>query len=141
MDTSRDPKRIVNPPMSFGKKRWTEIDKKVVFAFFVLHFLCIFAPFQMNRGALSICFALFIITGLFGITISYHRNLSHKSFKIPKWLEYSFAYCGVHAFQVWHLTHFILLLLQVNFKAYKYMCCLLMFHKILGWSNQLGEHA
>ncbi|XP_023528390.1 palmitoyl-monogalactosyldiacylglycerol delta-7 desaturase, chloroplastic-like [Cucurbita pepo subsp. pepo] len=109
MDTSRDPKRIVNPPMSFGKKRWTEIDKKVVFAFFVLHFLCIFAPFQMNRGALSICFALFIITGLFGITISYHRNLSHKSFKIPKWLEYSFAYCGVHAFQGdpinWVSTH------------------------------------
>jgi fatty-acid desaturase len=36
---------------------------------------------------------------MFGITLSFHRNLSHKSFKLPKWLEYTFAYCGVQALQ------------------------------------------
>ncbi|KAL2463070.1 Palmitoyl-monogalactosyldiacylglycerol delta-7 desaturase [Forsythia ovata] len=54
-------------------------------------------------------FGLYIITGLFGITLSYHRHLSHKSFKIPKWLEYIFAYCGVLAAQrdpiYWVSTH------------------------------------
>jgi stearoyl-CoA desaturase (delta-9 desaturase) len=44
--------------------------------------------------------ALYVITGMFGITLSFHRNLSHKSFKLPKWLEYTFAYCGVQALQV-----------------------------------------
>ena len=100
MDASREPKRIMKPPMSSLKKKWTNIDKKVAFTLFSLHFLCIFAPFQINWGAILISFTLYIITGLFGITISYHRNLSHKSFKIPKWLEYLFAYCGVHASQV-----------------------------------------
>ncbi|XP_013639747.1 PREDICTED: probable lipid desaturase ADS3.2, chloroplastic [Brassica oleracea var. oleracea] len=39
---------------------------------------------------------------IFGIciTLSYHRNLSHRSFDLPKWLEYLFAYGGVLAFQV-----------------------------------------
>ncbi|XP_022980468.1 palmitoyl-monogalactosyldiacylglycerol delta-7 desaturase, chloroplastic-like [Cucurbita maxima] len=109
MDASIEPKRIVKPPMSLRKRKWKKIDKKLAFSFFFLHFLCIFAPFQTNLGAVSICFCLFIITGLFGITISYHRNLSHKSFKVPKWLEYSFAYCGVHALQgdpiYWVSTH------------------------------------
>lgn len=100
MDASREPKRIVKPPMSFGKRKRIKIDKKVACVFFFLHLLCMVAPFQINWGAFSICLALFMITGLFGITISYHRNLSHKSFKIPKWLEYLFAYCGVHALQV-----------------------------------------
>jgi stearoyl-CoA desaturase (delta-9 desaturase) len=34
-----------------------------------------------------------------GITLSYHRQLSHKSFTTPKWLEYALAYCGAMAVQ------------------------------------------
>ncbi|OVA12994.1 hypothetical protein BVC80_8479g5 [Macleaya cordata] len=53
--------------------------------------------------------ALYLITGLFGITLSFHRNLSHRSFNLPKWLEYFFAYCGVQAMQGnpidWVSTH------------------------------------
>ncbi|XP_022158801.1 palmitoyl-monogalactosyldiacylglycerol delta-7 desaturase, chloroplastic-like [Momordica charantia] len=74
-----------------------------------IHVVCIFAPFYFNWSAFWVTFALYIITGLFGISISYHRNLSHRSFKLPKWLEYLFAYCGVHALQGdpigWVSTH------------------------------------
>ncbi|XP_031097084.1 palmitoyl-monogalactosyldiacylglycerol delta-7 desaturase, chloroplastic-like isoform X2 [Ipomoea triloba] len=62
------------------------------------HLLCLFAPFCFSWDAVGLAFGLYIITGL-GVTLSYHRNLSHKSYKLPKWLEYFFAYCGVHAFQ------------------------------------------
>nr|GMC92351.1 palmitoyl-monogalactosyldiacylglycerol delta-7 desaturase, chloroplastic-like [Ipomoea batatas] len=62
------------------------------------HLLCLFAPFCFSWDAVGIAFGLYIITGL-GVTLSYHRNLSHRSYKLPKWLEYLFAYCGVHAFQ------------------------------------------
>ncbi|MCL7035178.1 hypothetical protein MKW94_019405 [Papaver nudicaule] len=34
-----------------------------------------------------------------GISLSYHRNLTHKSFKLTKSLEYLFAYFGLHAAQ------------------------------------------
>lgn len=34
-----------------------------------------------------------------GITLSFHRQLSHRSFTTPKWLEYALAYCGVLAVQ------------------------------------------
>ncbi|XP_022980467.1 palmitoyl-monogalactosyldiacylglycerol delta-7 desaturase, chloroplastic-like [Cucurbita maxima] len=109
MDASREPKRIVKPPMSFGKRKWPKINKKIVFILFLMHFFCIFAPYQVNLGAISMCFVLYNITGLFGLTISYHRNLTHKSFILPKWLEYLFAYCGVHSFQgdpiYWVSTH------------------------------------
>ncbi|KAJ9559803.1 hypothetical protein OSB04_004963 [Centaurea solstitialis] len=37
--------------------------------------------------------------GRFGVTLGYHRLLCHRSFKLPKWLEYFFVYCGAHAFQ------------------------------------------
>ncbi|KAI3944530.1 hypothetical protein MKW92_049859 [Papaver armeniacum] len=33
------------------------------------------------------------------ISLSYHRNLSHRSFKLPIYLEYLFAYFGLHAVQ------------------------------------------
>lgn len=65
-----------------------------------IHLLCLFAPFTFNWAALGIAFGLYVVTGLLGITLSFHRNLSHRSFKLPKWLEYFFAYCGVQAVQV-----------------------------------------
>ncbi|KAJ6827802.1 palmitoyl-monogalactosyldiacylglycerol delta-7 desaturase, chloroplastic isoform X1 [Iris pallida] len=46
---------------------------------------------------------------MLGITLSYHRHLSHRSFKLPKWLEYTFAYLGAQAGQGdpldWVCTH------------------------------------
>uniref|UniRef100_A0A0A0K8P8 Fatty acid desaturase domain-containing protein n=2 Tax=Cucumis sativus TaxID=3659 RepID=A0A0A0K8P8_CUCSA len=43
------------------------------------------------------------------ISVSYHRNLAHRSFKLPKWLEYSLAYIAAHAIQGdpidWVSTH------------------------------------
>ena len=42
---------------------------------------------------------MYFITGCLGITLSYHRQLSHKAFTTPKWLEYTLAYCGAMAVQ------------------------------------------
>lgn len=41
----------------------------------------------------------YVVTGMLGISISYHRQLSHKSFRCVKPLEYFFAYCGALAFE------------------------------------------
>lgn len=81
-------------------RKWNSLDVATVGVVIAMHLLCIFAPFTFNWGAFSVAFGLYVVTGLLGITLSFHRNLSHKSFKLPKWLEYIFAYCGVQALQV-----------------------------------------
>lgn len=91
------------------RRKWTTIDKRSAGAFLVMHLLCLLAPFYFTWPAFWLAVVLYIITGLFGLTLSYHRHLTHKSFKLPKWLEYTFAYIGVHTFQGdpidWVSTH------------------------------------
>ncbi|XP_027344671.1 palmitoyl-monogalactosyldiacylglycerol delta-7 desaturase, chloroplastic-like isoform X2 [Abrus precatorius] len=92
----------------FGRK-WNSLDVGTAGMVLAMHALCLFAPFQFNWQAFWVAVALYFVTGLFGITLSFHRNLSHRSFKLPKWLEYFFAYCGVLALQGnpidWVSTH------------------------------------
>lgn len=84
----------------FWGRKWNSMDIVTAGAVVAMHLLSLFAPFTFNWGAFWTAAALYVITGLLGITLSFHRNLSHKSFKLPKWLEYFFAYCGVQALQV-----------------------------------------
>ncbi|CAI9767228.1 unnamed protein product [Fraxinus pennsylvanica] len=90
-------------------RKWNSLDVATVGVVVAMHSLCLFAPFTFNWGALWVAVGLYIITGLLGITLSFHRHLSHRSFKLPKWLEYFFAYCGVQALQGspidWVSTH------------------------------------
>ncbi len=86
-------------PSSFNR-RWSSKDISIAGFMTFMHTMCLLAPFTFSWSAVRLCVALSFITGMFGITLSFHRNLSHKSFKLPKWLEYTFAYCGVQALQV-----------------------------------------
>lgn len=90
-------------------RRWSSIDVATFTVVGAMHLLCLFAPFVFNWGAFGVAVGLYLVTGLLGITLSYHRNLSHRSFKLPKWLEYLFAYCGAQAVQGhpidWVSTH------------------------------------
>jgi len=64
-----------------------------------MHMGSLLAPFFFNWSALGSFFVMYFITGCLGITLSYHRQLAHKSFATPKWLEYTLAYCGALAMQ------------------------------------------
>ncbi|KAM7528343.1 hypothetical protein LguiB_031753 [Lonicera macranthoides] len=81
----------------FGRE-WSTRDAARASAYVAVHALCLFAPFTFTWAAFKVGTTLAVFTGL-GITLSYHRNLAHRSFKLPKWLEYFWAYCGVHALQ------------------------------------------
>lgn len=92
----------------FGRK-WTAMDAATAGVVLGMHALCLFAPFTFSWSALGVAASLYVVTGMLGITLSFHRNLSHRSFRLPKWLEYAFAYCGVQALQGnpvdWVSTH------------------------------------
>ncbi len=62
----------------------------------VIHVLSLFAllpKFWSWQGIISF-FMLYWITACLGVTLGYHRLLSHRSFQVPKWLERCFATCG-----------------------------------------------
>ncbi|KAJ0249244.1 lipid desaturase [Hirschfeldia incana] len=89
---------LVRKKSVFWERSWSSRDVRNVVVFGVVHLLSLSAPFYFSWAAFRLSVWLFVIFG-FGITLSYHRNLSHRSFDLPKWLEYLFAYGGVLAFQ------------------------------------------
>lgn len=69
-------------------------------AFFgIIHLLALLAPWFFSWSALGITLFLHWFFGSIGICLGYHRLLSHRSFKVPKWLEYGITLVGVCALQ------------------------------------------
>ncbi|ERN42422.1 fatty-acid desaturase [Rubidibacter lacunae KORDI 51-2] len=56
-------------------------------------------PSNFSWSALGVAFVLYWITGGIGVTLGYHRLVSHRSFQTPKWLEYILVFCGTLAAQ------------------------------------------
>ncbi|XP_033135621.1 delta-9 desaturase-like 1 protein [Brassica rapa] len=104
--SSRKPVR--KEKRSYIFRKWTWIDVMKASSVGTVHLLCVLAPFNFKWEALLFGVILAIMSAL-SITFSYHRNLAHRSFKLPKWLEYSFAYSALFALQGhpidWVSTH------------------------------------
>ena len=71
-------------------------------------FFAVIAPFHLGAVAALFCFhwsslaifvAMWLLSQNVGIAVSYHRQLTHRSFTSPKWLEYAMAVCGALALQ------------------------------------------
>ncbi|KAJ0804222.1 putative acyl-CoA desaturase [Helianthus annuus] len=76
----------------FMNRTWRILDVRMALGILGVHLLALFAPFTFTWGAFWASFTTYVLCGIFGITLSYHRNLAHRSLKLPKWLEYTFAY-------------------------------------------------
>jgi len=64
--------------------------------FLLLHVIAVaYGPSTFSWEALSLCLVLSVVLQTLGNSLSYHRQLSHRSFECPKPLEYFFAWCGV----------------------------------------------
>lgn len=84
---------------AYFKRNWPLVDVIRALTVVIVHFLCLLAPFNYKWEALRFGLVLYVFTAV-SITFSYHRNLAHRSFKVPKWIEYPFAYSAVFALQV-----------------------------------------
>ncbi len=75
----------------------------------LLHVGAIGALFLFSWKALIISAVLYWMTIGFGIGMGYHRLLTHRSYKVPKALEYFFAVCGTLTLEggpiFWVATH------------------------------------
>jgi len=61
-----------------------------------LHVLAVVAllPQFWSLTAVATLVVLYWLTACLGVTIGYHRLLSHRAFRVPHWLERFFATCG-----------------------------------------------
>jgi sn-1 stearoyl-lipid 9-desaturase len=77
------------------------LDWTMIIALVIFHIgaVCAFLPGIFSWQAVGVAVLLHWITGGLGITLGWHRLLSHRSFQVPKWLEYFFALCGTLALQ------------------------------------------
>ncbi|MEH1771089.1 MAG: acyl-CoA desaturase [Nostoc sp.] len=84
----------------------TSIDRKTLVlsrrnvAFFAtIHALALLAPWYFSWSALGVAIAFYWLFGSIGICLGYHRLLTHRSFQVPKALEYAFTFLGALAMQ------------------------------------------
>jgi sn-1 stearoyl-lipid 9-desaturase len=78
------------------RPRWS-----VIAVTLALHLGVLLALFPRNFSwaALGIAVFLHCLTIGLGISLGFHRLASHRSFKVPKWLEYFLILCGTLAGQ------------------------------------------
>lgn len=76
-------------------------DWLVIIVMIVLHTGALFALLPSNFSWSAVGLAIFLhwLTGGLGITLGWHRLVSHRSFQVPKWLEYFFVFCGTLSMQ------------------------------------------
>jgi fatty-acid desaturase len=78
-------------------------------ALIFFHLGAVGALFMFTWKALFITVALYWMAIGFGIGMGYHRLHTHRSYRVPKWLEYFFAVCGTLTLEggpiFWVATH------------------------------------
>ena len=81
-----------------------------VFLFMLFfHSVALVGLFHFSWAALGVAIFMWWVAGSLGIGMGYHRLLTHRGFKTPKWVEYFLTLCGTLAFEggpiAWVATH------------------------------------
>jgi fatty-acid desaturase len=84
----------VNTTRDRGPINWLTASVMVVY-----HVLAVVALFHFSWKGVVVAAVLWWISGSLGIGIGYHRLLTHRGFRVPKWLEYFLAICGTLALE------------------------------------------
>lgn len=95
--------------IDFTPSRPERINWNTVFFVAVFHLLAVVSLFYFSWQNLAVCLIVKWIAGSWGIGLGYHRLLTHRGFKAPRWLERFLAVCGTLALQsgpiAWVTTH------------------------------------
>lgn len=64
-----------------------------------LYACLVVVPYFFTWSAVVVALVTYVGLNMFGVTIGYHRLLTHRGFSCPKWMEHSLAICGVCTLQ------------------------------------------
>lgn len=81
-----------------GPRGTESLDWGIISFLALVHILAITALFFFSWKAFAAFIIMYVVTGM-GITFGFHRLFTHRSFKVPKWLEYIAALAGTFALQ------------------------------------------
>lgn len=81
-------------PMHGFRIRW-----QVLLPLIAMHMGALLAFYYITWDALLLTVVLWLVTGLFGITIGYHRLLTHRAFETYPWVRRFHALCAAPALQ------------------------------------------
>jgi fatty-acid desaturase len=96
--------------LSLSRGEGTPSMNWLVFGFMVLfHVAAITSLFFFSWSALAVAVVLHIVAINVGIGMGYHRLLTHRGYKVPRWLEHVLAVCATLSLEggplVWVATH------------------------------------
>jgi stearoyl-CoA desaturase (delta-9 desaturase) len=75
------------------------LDWIAVFFFSAIHFSALLAPWFFSWTVLGVMVFLHWLFGSIGVCLGYHRLLSHRSLRVPQWLEYVIVTIGALSLQ------------------------------------------
>ncbi len=100
---------MAQPTLLFGRKYSKGINWITTIAMVAFHIAAVAAFFYIDTGAIITAVVLYFVAGMLGIGMSYHRLLTHRSYKTPKWMEYFLTICATLALEggpiFWVATH------------------------------------
>lgn len=79
--------------------RFRDIDPTIFGGIVGLHVIALAAPFFFSWSGVLLAAVLWWVVGGLGITLCYHRLLTHRSFKTPKAVEYLLTTLGTLSWQ------------------------------------------
>jgi stearoyl-CoA desaturase (delta-9 desaturase) len=95
---------VINFGQPSARINWLTLIVLIIF-----HIGAIAAPFFFSWKLLAVTLLLHWVAICFGIGMGYHRLHTHRSYNVPKWLEYFFAVCGTLTLEggpiFWVATH------------------------------------
>src|SRR5688572_16308391 len=99
------------PPIAlqYGRKYQKGLNWITATAMTGFHIGAVAAFFFIDTGAILMALALYYVSGMLGIGMGYHRLLTHRSYRTPKWVEYFLTFCATLALEggpiFWVATH------------------------------------
>ncbi len=95
--------------LEFRQSQSKKIQLHTIIAVSIFHILAVVALFFFSWQNVLAAAITWWISGSLGIGLGYHRLLTHRGFKTPKWMEYFLTVCGTLALQggplSWVTTH------------------------------------
>jgi sn-1 stearoyl-lipid 9-desaturase len=100
---------MATPLLMYGRKHQTGLNTITAIAMTGFHIGAVAALFYIDVGAIIVALILYYAAGMLGIGMGYHRLLTHRGYKTPKWVEYFLTFCGTLALEggpiFWVATH------------------------------------
>jgi stearoyl-CoA desaturase (delta-9 desaturase) len=95
------------PPHYYANRQGLNVFTSIILV--LLHIGAIAAFFCFTWQRLAVAAVLYYIATGLGISMGYHRLHTHRSYKVPLWLDYFFAVCGTLTLEggpiFWVATH------------------------------------